>query len=197
MIPPALKENALIFPYSRLYCDVERFRDDSETMNALGMGYIYTHDTRGREIFRPSAEHRAAVDRIYEAHHSRLDERVSGILDECGSCVIIDLHSYSDEMVHRLFGYGDCPDVCIGTERDYYSSDIVEGLIRICRGLGLSTALNYPYSGSMIPNRFYGKKGTGIVSVMLEINKRVLANSADCGRWCILNTRGDIDNDRL
>jgi len=142
LIPPALRENALIFPFSRLYCDVERFRNENEPMNALGMGYIYTHDTGGREIFRPSAEHCAAVDRIYEAHHSQLDERVFEIMNAYGSCIIIDLHSYSDEMVHRLFGYNNCPDVCIGTEQEYYSNDIVEGLISICRGLGLSTELN-------------------------------------------------------
>ena len=174
LIPPALKENALIFPYSRLYCDVERFRDDSEPMNALGMGYIYTRDTRGREIFQPTSEHRAAVDCIYDAHHSQLDERVSEILNTYGSCIIIDLHSYSDEMVHRLFGYDCCPDVCIGIERDYYSNEIVEGLISICRGLGLSTELNYPYRGSIIPNRYLGRGGSGIISLMLEINKRIL-----------------------
>lgn len=174
LIPPVLNENTLIFPYSRLYCDVERFRDDSEPMNALGMGYVYTHDTRGREIFRPTAGHRAAVDCIYDEHHSQLDERVSGILDTYGSCIIIDLHSYSEEMVDRLFGYDNCPDVCIGTEREYYSSEIVEGLISICHGLGLSTELNYPYSGSIIPNRYLGSCGSGIVSVMLEINKRIL-----------------------
>ena len=56
LIPPALKESTLIFPYSRLYCDVERFRDSREPMNDLGMGYIYTHDTKGREIFRPAED---------------------------------------------------------------------------------------------------------------------------------------------
>lgn len=174
LIPPALKDNTLIFPYSRLYCDVERFRDDSEPMNALGMGYIYTHDTKGRQIFMPTAEHRADVDYIYEAHHSQLDGRVSEILNAYGSCIIIDLHSYSDEMVRRLFGFDNCPDVCIGTERDYYNSEIVEGLRSICRGLGLSTGLNYPYRGSIIPNRYLCEKKKGIISIMLEINKRVL-----------------------
>lgn len=36
------KSQTIIFSYSRLYCDVERFRDSSEIMNKYGMGYIYT-----------------------------------------------------------------------------------------------------------------------------------------------------------
>ena len=174
LIPPALKDNAIIFPYSRLYCDVERFRDESEAMNRYGMGYIYTHDSMGREMFRPGKEHSVQIDKIYEEHHRMLDSRADAIVSEYGSCIIIDLHSYSDEMVRRIFGYTGCPDVCIGVEPDYYSKDLTDGLKKICRGLGLRCMINYPYSGSMIPNRFYGKKDTGIVSVMLEINKRVL-----------------------
>ena len=40
--------------------------------------------------------------------------------------------------------------------------------------LSLTTAINYPYAGSLVPNAYYGRQGTGIVPVMLEINKRVL-----------------------
>ena len=54
LIPEAFAENAVMFPYSRLYCDVERFRDGSEPMEAYGMGYIYTRDSKGREMFRPT-----------------------------------------------------------------------------------------------------------------------------------------------
>ena len=174
LIPEALRENAVIFPYSRLFCDVERFRDGTEPMEARGMGYIYTHDSRGREMFRPSRAHREEVSRIYDSHHNELNRQAKEILDEYGSCLIIDLHSYSDEAVDRLFGYRNCPDVCIGIEHDYYDEDLIQGIITLCRGLGLTTAVNYPYSGSLVPNAYYGKRNTGIVSIMLEINKRVL-----------------------
>lgn len=174
LIPPAFSENTVIFPYSRLYCDVERFRDGSEPMEAYGMGYIYTRDSRGREMFRPSAEHWETVSGIYEAHHAELDRRAERMLREHGSCLIIDLHSFSDETVRRLFGWKDLPDVCIGTEDDYYSEELVQAITGLCRSLGLTTALNYPYRGSLVPNQYYGKKNTGIVSVMLEINKRIL-----------------------
>lgn len=174
LIPPALVENAVIFPYSRLYCDVERLRDGSEPMEAYGMGYIYTHDSRGREMFRPTAEHRAIVDKIYWEHHANLDEKTEAVLREHGTCTIIDLHSFSEATVNRLFGLKNTPDVCIGTETEYYSAELVLGLTSLCKGMGLSVALNYPYRGSMVPNRYYGKRNTGVVSVMLEINKRVL-----------------------
>ena len=174
LIPPAFAENTIIFPYSRLYCDVERFRDGSEPMEAYGMGYVYTHDSKGREMFRPSEEHRKEVSAVYDRHHAQLNQRAAQILEEHGRCLIIDLHSFSDETVHRLFGWTDFPDVCIGTEADYNAEELVQGLAALCKGLGLTAALNYPYRGSLVPNRYYGKQDTGIVSVMLEINKRIL-----------------------
>ena len=174
LIPEAFAESAVIFPYSRLYCDVERFRDGSEPMEAYGMGYIYTRDSKGRKMFRPTPDHRAEVAAIYDRHHEELNRRAESILAEHGRCLIIDLHSFSDETVNRLFGWTGFPDVCIGTEPDYYSREVVESIAGFCRGLGLSVAFNYPYRGSLVPNRYYGKKDTGIVSVMLEINKRVL-----------------------
>ena len=176
LIPPAFANNTVVFPYSRLYCDVERFRDGSEPMEAYGMGFIYTSDSRGREMFCPTTEHRKSVSAIYDRHHSRLNRRTTEILKEHERCLIIDLHSFSDETVNRLFGWTDFPDVCIGTEPDYYSEELVKSICCFCRNLGLTVALNYPYQGSLVPNQYYGKKNTGIISVMLEINKRVLNN---------------------
>jgi N-formylglutamate amidohydrolase len=64
--------------------------------------------------------------------------------------------------------------VCIGVEPDYYDADLVDGILSICRGLGLTTAIDYPYKGALVPNAYYGKPNPGITSIMLEINKRVL-----------------------
>ena len=175
LIPAAFAKNAIVFPYSRLYCDVERFRDGTEPMEKLGMGYIYTHDSRGREMFRPTEEHRVAVSKIYDEHHKMLNKEASRILEECGSCLIIDLHSFGDEQVQRMFGLTDLPDVCIGTEPGHYDPDLTEHILDLCRSLGLKTAINFPYKGSLVPTKFFGRKDTGIVSIMLEINKRILA----------------------
>ncbi len=174
LIPEALKENSVVFPYSRLYCDVERFRDGTEPMEAYGMGFIYTCDSRGREIFRPDAAHREEVALIYNEHHDTLNRRTAAILESYGTCTIIDLHSFSDEAVYRMFGYSGCPDVCIGVEPDFANDSLVEAIEAICRNLGYTTMINYPYKGSLVPNVYYASRDPRITSVMLEINKRVL-----------------------
>ena len=174
LIPQAFARNTLVFPYSRLYCDVERFRDGSEPMEKYGMGYIYTHNSKGEEMFSPSKKHITEVNRVYDDHHAKLNKMTDIILREHGQCLIIDLHSFSDETVSRLFGYSDLPDVCIGTESEYHSEDVISVIKSICEIMDLSMKFNYPYKGSIVPNKYYGKSDTGIVSVMIEINKRVI-----------------------
>lgn len=169
----------IIFPYSRLYCDVERFKDDSEIMNQYGMGYIYTKTSEGKDMFNPSDEHRKIVSEIYDKHHHLLDDAVTEVLNGYGKCIIIDLHSYSDEQVFRLFNYQDVPDICIGIEEKYYSEELINYFIDYFKSNGYSVAINYPYKGSLVPNKYYGKTDTGIVSIMIEINKRVYENNFD------------------
>lgn len=101
------KSKALIFSYSRLYCDVERFKDENELMNKYGMGYIYTKTSDGKEMFNPSLEHKKIVDNIYEKHHRKLDDKVTEILEKYNKCIIINLHSYSSDLVLKLFNYKD------------------------------------------------------------------------------------------
>lgn len=169
----------IIFPYSRLYCDVERFKDDSEIMNKYGMGYIYTKTSKGKEMFNPSDEHRTIVSEIYDNHHHLLDDTVTKILTEYGKCIIIDLHSYSDEQVFRLFNYQDVPDICIGIEERFYSEELTNYFIDYFRDNGYTVTINYPYKGSLVPNKYYEKTNTGIVSIMIEINKRVYEDNFD------------------
>ena len=43
--------NIVKFNYSRLFCDVERYKDDSkEEMFKLGMGAVYTNDSNNKKI---------------------------------------------------------------------------------------------------------------------------------------------------
>ena len=52
-----LPYSSIVFPYSRLFCDVERFRDDSqEEMSQKGMGVVYTKTHNNIEYRKVSAE---------------------------------------------------------------------------------------------------------------------------------------------
>lgn len=168
------KEQSLIFNYSRLYCDVERFRDDSEIMNKYGMGYIYTKTSTGKKIFdSPSLSHKKEVDLIYENHHKKLDDYVTRILNKYNKCIIIDMHSYSDHQVANLFNYQNTPDICLGTEEAYYNRELIDTIKEYFENYGYSVMLNYPYSGSIIPNKYFNKTNTNIFSIMIELNKRI------------------------
>lgn len=168
------KEQSLIFNYSRLYCDVERFRDDSEIMNKYGMGYIYTKTSTGKKIFdSPSLSHKKEIDLIYENHHKKLDDYVTRILNKYNKCIIIDMHSYSDHQVANLFNYQNTPDICLGTEEAYYNRELIDTIKEYFENYGYSVMLNYPYSGSIIPNKYFNKTNTNIFSIMIELNKRI------------------------
>lgn len=174
------KEQSLIFNYSRLYCDVERFRDDSEIMNKYGMGYIYTKTSTGKKIFdSPSLSHKKEIDLIYENHHKKLDDYVTRILNKYNKCIIIDLHSYSDHQVANLFNYQNTPDICLGTEEAYYNQELIDTIKEYFENYGYSVMLNYPYSGSIIPNKYFNKTNTNIVSVMIELNKKIYIDNFD------------------
>jgi N-formylglutamate amidohydrolase len=128
------------------------------------------------DLIKTAKENGVIITAFHQSLYTPTLLKAKEILETYGSCRIIDLHSYSDEAVDRLFGYRNCPDVCIGIEPDCYDGELIDAIITICKKMALTTEINYPYKGSIVPNKFYGKKNTGIVSVMLEINKRVLGN---------------------
>ncbi len=166
----------IIAKYSRLYCDVERFRDDSdEPMARLGMGAVYTHLPGGAHYRQVTPERREEIIRqAYEPHHAQLNKLSQKIVAQYGSCMMIDLHSYSDDLVRKLFGYTEnLPDICLGYDDEWFSENNALKLKTYIEQLGYSCALNYPYEGALVPMDFYRDKTPGLRSVMLEINRRV------------------------
>lgn len=167
--------NVVKFKYSRMYCDVERYLDDSkEEMSKYGMGVLYTKDSNGKEFVNRGATKKWAID-SYREHHDKLDNMVSDILKKKGECFIIDLHSFSDEFVYKMFNKKNNPDICIGINKNNYNKKILVETISHFKKYGYTVKINYPYSGSIIPNRF-----PEVNSMMIEINKRVyLSNIKD------------------
>lgn len=127
-------------------------------------------------MFNPSIDDRKKITDIYDTHHKLLDETVTNILELYQKCIIIDLHSYSTELVSRLFNYEQVPDICIGIDKDYYSKGLTDYFVKYFMDNGYSVKINYPYQGSLVPNKYYGIKNSKIISIMIEINKRVYEN---------------------
>ncbi len=172
----------LIFPYSRMFCDVERFRDDRKEKMALRYrrGVVYERDAEKREFAEIDPEYKNVVlNEYYDEHHKRFNDLVREKVDAYGDCLIIDLHSFSDEYAMKTSMFendqsGFYPDVCIGINAYDQGKDLTERIQILCCKYGYTNSINYPYSGSIVPQEYADDER--VRSIMLEINKRTYLN---------------------
>ncbi len=105
--------------FSRIWLDVERFRDpEHEEMTAVGMGAIYERTSDG-EPLRESWTYavREEVLRHYDTYHDRLKRSIKEIAEKLGQCVVIDRHSYSEgALPYELRQEATRPELCVGTD---------------------------------------------------------------------------------
>lgn len=168
------KCHKLVFKYSRLFCDVEKFKDDSkEDMFKKGMGVVYTNDCDNLITIPNKKYKRNIIKSYYNKHHNKLDKMVTNILKKYNKCIIIDVHSFSDEMVKKLFNIDNNPDICIGIDSTYTDEKLINLTITHFKEYGYSVDINKPYLGTIIPNKYFHKKEKRLSSIMLEINKRI------------------------
>ena len=165
--------NIVKFNYSRMFCDVERYLDDNlEEMSKYGMGAIYEKDSNKKEYLIIDDNYKKyVINYYYKRHHRKLDEMVEKVLKEYKTCFIVDLHSFSDEFVLKMFNITNNPDICIGINNNY-DHNLLEMTKTHFTRYGYSVKVNYPYSGSIISNKYPEVK-----SIMIEINKRIYSNN--------------------
>ena len=160
------------FGVSRLLCDVERFIGPEEIMEQYGMGFCYERAFDGRVIKNVTEELREKTLKYYRAHHERMD----GTIRSLSRAVMIDLHSFSEDLVmpDRKDGR-PMPEICIGTGGGHTPPTLSFAAEKAFSEAGFSVALNYPYAGSMVPNCILqGGTDCDFMTVMIEINKTVL-----------------------
>ena len=175
---------SVISPVSRFLCDVERFADDKEEpMARIGMGAVYCNTTDGRPLRRPLTKKER--DHLLQTYHRDNERHMELCLNEAilsnGFALIIDCHTFpsiplpcdSDQVTPR-------PDICIGTDEDQTSSEVIELVTGYFSGLGYSVSINAPYAGTYIPRGYsIRKKKTDIArasaakveSIMIEVNR--------------------------
>lgn len=165
-------------PFSRIFCDTERFSDDRhEIMAQQGMGVFYEKTDTGEPLRRISPELRQRIlDNYYWRHHANLSESVSLQLKKLGRATIVDCHSFpSKPLIRALDQSSFRPDFNIGTDDYHTPQKWIDASISFFKAKGFTLGVDHPYSGTMVPMQFY-KKNKKVQSIMLEINRKLYLN---------------------
>lgn len=183
------EENRIIFPYSRLICDVERFRDDRvEGMADRGMGVCYRSTSLLEPLKLVTKDHKKEMLVLYDQHHAGLTALANRIIDCYGRCLLIDCHSFSSiQLPYEAYKTGTWtaekgdphqkrPDICIGTDPDFHTPGWLEILLTgFFEALEYKVSVNTPFSGTMVPLSYY-HCDRRLQSIMIEINRRLYMN---------------------
>lgn len=163
---------------SRLVVDPERFPDETEEMNAVGMGVVYEATTQREVLRRPSPEQRTdLVERFFEPYAAALAQLVTDRREAVGDVVIVDVHSYPRlALPYELHGDGPRPELCLGTDPFHTPPE----LLAVAReSLGPATpsgdvGTDSPFSGCYVPLDRFGTDA-GLRAIMLELRRDVVA----------------------
>lgn len=166
---------AVIFPWSRLLVDVERFRDDKqEAMSKWGMGVLYRRTADGKPLKRRlSMEEKDDMLALYDQHHAHLTREVGSALEQTGRALIIDGHSFPDQPQPCNWSQRTPrPDFCIGTDVAHTPSALTELAVKNLEVKGFSVWRNDPFAGTIVPMKYY-QNDRRVASIMIEVNRRL------------------------
>jgi N-formylglutamate deformylase len=165
-------------PFSRIFCDTERFSDDNqEIMAKYGMGVLYEKTDTGEPLRNLTPELRKHIlDNYYWKHHNRLTESVNLQLEKFGRATIVDCHSFPHQPLNRALDQSpNRPDFNIGTDPLHTPAKYIEVSIKYFESKGFTLGVDQPYSGAIVPLQYY-KKDKKVQSIMLEINRKGYLN---------------------
>jgi N-formylglutamate deformylase len=155
---------------SRLVVDPERFPDEFEEMNAVGMGVVYTR-TSTNEPLRDDdfANADSLVEECFQPYAAGLANLVKARLRSVGRVTIIDLHSYPLEpLPYELHGDGRRPEICLGTDTFHTSRELLETAREAFRSF--DTDIDSPFSGCYVPLVHY-RKDERVSALMIEVRR--------------------------
>ena len=155
--------------YSRLVIDPERFPDDREIMNKVGMGAVYRKTSTGTDLRGPDFHgEKALLDAYFRPYASAFEELVTQRLSALGSVTIIDVHSYRPEQHHNAVNHGQKrPAMCLGTDKFHTSQALTNAARDSFVELG-DIFENEPYAGTYVPLKHY-EIDSRVQSIMMEV----------------------------
>lgn len=163
--------------FSRLVVDPERFPDEREEMNAVGMGAVYEATTELAVLRTPTEDDRSALlRRFYAPYAEGMATLVRERLAAVGQVTIIDVHSYPVGKLPYERHHGPRPRVCIGTDSFHSPPALVQATTAAMQMVVPEgdVGLDSPFKGCYVPLDQYGTNGR-VQAVMLEIRRDVVA----------------------
>jgi len=164
--------NLFINWFSRVFVDPERFDDESEEMNRVGMGVVYERTHDGEALYQnllTEAEIEQRKEYQYRPYAKAISDLVAEVLNLHGCCLIIDLHSYAVKpLPSELHKEDDRPQICLGFDQ-FHAPDVAIAEM-VFHDAGYVTARNQPYRGSYVPLKYWDTDSR-VKSIMLEIRK--------------------------
>ena len=171
-------DEMIVAPFSRIFCDVERFEnDDEEIMSKVGMGVLYERFDDNELLRTVTPELREEViQNYYRPHHNALTLAVQNQLDLEDGCLIVDCHSFpSTPLLKGIDQSTSRPDFNIGTDAFHTPKYLIDRAVAYFKDKGYSLGVDWPYSGTIVPMAFY-KKDKRVQSIMLEVNRKLYLN---------------------
>ena len=169
------EDKMVMAPFSRIFCDVERFADDAqEPMAQLGMGMLYEKTDEGHPLRNVTPELRQRIQtEYYNTHHQALLRATEHELQTNDRALLLDCHSFSDiPFLRDTHQRTPRPDFCIGTDYFHTPQKLIDASIDFFKTAGYTVGHNKPYDGTIVPMDYY-KKDNRVQSIMLEINRKL------------------------
>ena len=166
---------SIIAPFSRIFCDPERFTDDSqEEMAKYGMGVLYETLDSGDLMRQVTSDLRNyVIENYYYPHHYKLNKAVLAQLDQYVTAIVIDCHSFPSMPLKRALSQDrNTPDFNIGTDGFHTPQILIDFSKEYFENLGYSLGIDTPYSGALVPMEHY-QKNKSVQAIMLEVNRRL------------------------
>lgn len=169
-IKPWIFRNTL----SRLVIDPERFPDEREAMNAIGMGAVYHRTSNGEKLREPNPlRDQELIKRYFEPYSQALEDLVRKVFLERGAVTLVDVHSYRRNEHPNSMNKGQRrPPVCLGVDSFHTPPWLVHLAKSAFAPLG-EIVINEPYAGTYVPLSMYERE-EGVTSVMMENREDVL-----------------------
>ena len=158
--------NSIVFPYCRLYCDVERLVNDPLESKGLGISYSRHVSNNGYHFTIRSFSTGYEAFSLYADFHA---EAAKTMFRNSNKQLLIDCHSLSSHP-NMLNSAPPDIDICIGYNDDETCPHkvIIGTIARYFKSLGYKVGINEPFSNSKtisVPITYH--------SVMIEVNKRL------------------------